>query len=208
MRHNVDDHVPATRSRTVIAPAIHGGIIFGIIWVASVVALAGCGQSVAGSPAATPTPTHAPTATATATEMPTATATSAPAGSTCQPDDYSIYASQNGFVTNLGNAPLPAPPQTKHGIGSGGDNGSVIQAGESGMCTIGTFASVTDFYTQHLSSLGWQYSAPPVALAACFHDPIPAKVWWKGSDTFAWYDSGNAGGGSIFWSYTYCTTHV
>lgn len=171
--------------------------------------LAGCGQTATGSPVATPslTPVSLPTVEPTATTAPTATATPtrAPTSSTCQPDDYGIYADQTGFSTNLTDAPLPAPPKTKHGLGSAGANAGVIQGGESGVCTIGTFASVTTFYSQRLPSLGWQYSAPPTALDVCFHGSVPAQAWWKGSNTFSWYDGGNAGGGSIFWSYTYCS---
>ncbi len=179
-------------------------VLIGLALFTSILLLAGCGQTVAGSPVATPSPTLTPQPTAMATA--TATPTSATASGACQPDSYGIYADQTGYVANLSDAPLPAPPQTKHGIGSSGVNASVAQGGESGVCTIGTFASVTAFYTQRLTSLGWQYSAPPAAIAACFHGTVPAQAWWKGSTTFSWYDGGGAGDGSIFWSYTYCST--
>lgn len=204
MGSQVDEREPVAPSRVMARQANRAHATFSVILLTSLAVLVGCGQATAGAPVATPSPTFAPTATATA--IPTMTATPmASASSTCQPDDYGIYADQAGFLTNLSSAPLPAPPQTKHGIGSTGVNGSVTQGGESGMCTIGAFASVSAFYTQRLPSLGWQYSAPPSALAACFHPSAPAEVWWKGSDTFSWYDQGNAGGGSIFWSYTYCS---
>jgi hypothetical protein len=76
------------------------------------------------------------------------------------------------------------------------------------MCTVGTMATVNDFYNSHLPSLGWRYSAPPANLDPCFHGNVPAKAWWKGKDTFAWYDGGDAGGGSVFWSYTYCSVNA
>jgi hypothetical protein len=131
-----------------------------------------------------------------------------PNGGTCQPDSYGIYASQVGYITGLGDAPLPAPPQTKHGIGSSGDNGTVTQGGESGVCTIGTIETITAFYDQQLPALGWQYSTPPSAIDACFHATRPAQAWWHGFDTFSWALNGDAGGGSIFWSYTYCSAHA
>lgn len=187
-------------------------VCLGMVALLSMVLLAGCRHSGAGSLAATMSPTSAslPTVTPTATTPPTATTTpkSATASRSCQPDTYGVYASQSGYVATLTDAPLPAPAQTKHGIGSGGANAVVTQAGESGMCTIGTFAAVTAFYTQRLPALGWRYSAPPPALDACFHTGVPTHAWWKGSDTFSWYDDGDAGGGSIFWSYTYCTAQT
>lgn len=194
-----------------IPPAIRAYVVMGMVLLASVVLLAGCGQASAYSPIATSSPTVLlPTATATATATPTAIPppTHGPTGSTCQPDIDAIYSSQAGFVATLTDAPLPAPPQTKHGIGSAGVNANVLQGGESGVCTIGTFASVTSFYTQRLTALGWHYSAPPTTLGACFHGSVPARAWWKGSSAFAWYDNGSAGGGSIFWSYTYCSTQA
>lgn len=175
----------------------------GAILMAGVALLTACGQTAAVSPAATAT------ALPTATAMPTLTTTptSAPAATTCQPDAYDIYASQTSFVTTLTDAPFAAPPQTKHGIGSTGINGTVSQGGESGVCTLGSFATVSAFYSHLLQTQGWQYSAPPPTLGPCFQGSTPAKAWWKANDTFAWYDSGSAGGGSVFWSYTYCSVH-
>jgi hypothetical protein len=66
---------------------------------------------------------------------------------------------------------------------------------------------VTAFYTQQLPALGWQYAALPTALDACFHGTLPVQAWWKGSDTFSWYDGGHASGGSIFWNYTSFEAH-
>lgn len=186
-------------------PAVRGHVLISIVLLASVAWSAGCGQATARSLIATPSPTSPlPTATATASPTPT----HGPTSSTCQPDLDGIYSDQIGFVASLTDAPLPAPPKTKHGIGSAGVNANLLQGGESGVCTIGTFASVTTFYTQQLTALGWQYSAPPATLDVCFQGSIPAKVWWKGPATFAWYDNGSAGGGSIFWSYSYCSTQA
>lgn len=195
-------HAPSGRSLAMARQVRGVSSLTSAVILFCVMLLAGCGQAGAASPIATQSATATPQSTA--TPIPSATATSAQASGGCQPDPYSIYAEQTGFVASLTDAPLPAPPQTKHGIGSSGVNGSVSQGGESGMCTIGAFASVTAFYTEHLPSLGWQFSAPPASISACFHDAAPAKVWWKGSATFAWYDGGAAGAGSTFWSYTYC----
>jgi hypothetical protein len=30
--------------------------------------------------------------------------------------------------------------------------------------------------------------------------------WWNGNGLFSWTVSGDAGGGSVFWSYSFCTT--
>ena len=189
-----------------IAPANWFLVRTGMISLLSLLLLAGCGRASAGSPASALSPTDTPLPTATSTALPTATVTPVRVSTSgvCQPDTDGIYADQVSFETNLGEAPLPAPPKTKHGIGSGGSNAGIMQAGESGVCTIGAFTSVTTFYMQRLPSLGWQYSAPPTALDACFHGAVPARAWWKGSATFSWYDSGDAGNGSVFWSYTYC----
>ncbi len=167
------------------------------------VLLVGCAQvsSAAPRPTATPSPTAAtPTATDTPTPRP------ASASTTCQPDPFGIYSDQAGaYETTLGNVPLPAPPQTLHGIGSAGANAGVSQRGESGVCTVGTFEQINSFYAQQLPALGWGYSAPPAALAPCFRSGAPQKAWWKGASTFAWYFQSDAGGGSIFWSVSYCT---
>lgn len=110
---------------------------------------AGCG-SVAEVPTSTAT-SLPPTATP-VPSTPTLTATPpAGAGSTCQPDPYGIY-SGSGYVTQLTDAPLPAPPETKHGIGSSGTNSGVTQGGKSGVCTIGTNASIAAFYSAQLPS--------------------------------------------------------
>lgn len=201
-----DAREPIVRGRLMMAPARWALFLTGVISLMSLLLLAGCGRTSAGSRAVTPSPTETILATASSTALPTATVTPmrVSTGGVCQPDTYGIYADQVSFETNLGEAPLPAPPKTKHGIGSGGSNAGITQAGESGVCTIGAFTSVSTFYTQRLPSLGWQYSAPPTALDACFHGTVPAPVWWKGSATFAWYDGGDAGDGSVFWSYTYC----
>lgn len=171
------------------------------------VCMVGCGRGVGATGPVTVTATPTSTALPTATPSPAPTATRVASDGTCQPDPYGIYADQTTFVTGL-NAPPPAPPKTKHGIGSAGNNGNVTEGGESGVCTIGTFATVTQFYTTQLPSLGWQYSAPPTTLDPCFHGTVPSRVWWKGTGTFSWYDGGNAGGGSTFWSYTYCSVHA
>lgn len=206
MGDSIGEHAPAGRKCQKVPLNLRVRVFIAIAMLTGLVLLAGCGETAAGSALRTPppTPTPLPTATATATATPTHSPT---ATSPCQPDPDGIYAEQAGYVTTLTDAPLPAPPKTKHGIGSGGDDGGVLQGGESGLCTIGTFASITAFLTQHLQSLGWQYSKPPTALSACFHYPVPDQAWWKGSDTFAWYDGGDAGHGSIFWSYTYCSVH-
>jgi hypothetical protein len=90
----------------------------------------------------------------------------------------------------------------------GRTNGNLTQGGESGVCTIGTLASLTNFYTSLLPTQGWHYSAPPAVLTPCFHPTVPAQAWWIGSSTpsatFSWANGGNAGSGSIFWSYGYC----
>ncbi|HEX9037413.1 MAG TPA: hypothetical protein VF808_10530 [Ktedonobacterales bacterium] len=182
----------------------------GALLIAGMALLTACGQSSGGTPAATETATvPLPTATATLAPTPTApaTATSGPTATTCQPDPYGIYSEQTSYVASLTDAPFAAPPKTKHGIGSSGNNGTVSEGGESGVCTIGSFTTITTFYDHLLTGQGWQFSAPPSTIAACFHGSTPAKAWWKGLDTFAWYDSGSAGGGSVFWSYTYCAAH-
>lgn len=188
------------------APIARRAPILAAAVIASLALLTGCGQTVgAGADATATTIATAPPPSPTPTLTPTAT--SGPTATTCQPDTYGIYSDQTAFVSSLTDAPLSAPPQTKHGIGSSGNNGSVTSGGESGVCTIGTFATVTSFYTHLLPTLGWQFSAPPTTIAACLHGATPSKVWWKGSNFFDWYDDGNAGGGSIFWSYTYCSVH-
>jgi hypothetical protein len=178
--------------------------------IASLTLLTACGHTAGAGPQATATatvPLPSPTPTLTATPTPTATATSGPTATTCQPDPYGFYSSQTSFVTSLTDAPFAAPPRTKHGLGSAGNNGTVTEGGESGVCTIGSFTTVTAFYTGLLPALGWQFSAPPAAITACLHGATPSKVWWKGSNYFAWYPGVAAGGGSIFWSYTYCSVH-
>lgn len=153
----------------------------------------------------------APTATtrvpATATTLPatSATPTGAAASDPCQPDAGGVYAAQTGFVATLPHTPLPAPPQTKQGVASLTQLAHATLQGDTGMCTIGTFASVTAFYTQQLPALGWKYATPPAALYACFPDAGPPIFWWKGANEFAWYEGADAGAGSVFWSYTYCT---
>lgn len=212
MGYTSNECAPATRDLRITPRAHPVHVLIATVLLTSLVilagCLAGCAPVAAGSPDATPSPTRAqlPTATATATVSPSATA-SASASGPCQPDTYGIYAEQTGFVTDLAVAPLPAPPLTKHGIGSTGNNASVTQGGESGVCTIGTFDAVTAFYSEHLPALGWRYSAPPSILSVCFHSAVPAQVWWKESDTFSWFDGGDAGGGAIFWSYSYCSVH-
>lgn len=166
------------------------------------VLLLGCAQTSSAAPR--PTATSMPTATPTTTDTPTPS--SAAASTTCQPDPFGIYSDQAGaYETMLNNIPLPAPPRTLHGIGSTGVSGSVSQGGESGVCTVGTFEQINSFYAQQLPALGWNYSAPPAALTPCFHSGVPQKAWWKGSNTFTWYFQSDAGGGSIFWSVSYCT---
>lgn len=205
MGHRIDEHTRVERGRPMMPPAHRARTLIGIVLLSSLAVLVGCGQAAGGSPVATSSPIPTPLPTVTPTETETATATSAPTNGPCQTDPYGFYTDQTGFVTSLNAAPLPAPPKTKHGLGSTGVEGGVSQGGESGMCTIGTFASVSAFYNQHLPALGWQYSAPPAALAVCFHNGVPTQAWWKGSTTFTWYDSGDAGAGSIFWSYSYCS---
>ncbi len=160
---------------------------------------------------AAPTTPARVSATATTPLAPTAsnaTPTSASASGPCQPDTTGLYAAQTSFVATLPDAPLPAPPQTKHGVASSTTLAHATLRSESGMCTIGTFASVTAFYSQQLPALGWQYSAPPAALYACYPDAGPPELWWKGSNVFSWfqgaYESGDAGG-STFWTYDYCS---
>lgn len=166
------------------------------------VLLIGC----APASSAAPHPTATPWSTATPSATDTATAAPVTASTTCQPDPFGIYSEQAGaYETTLNSVPLPAPPQTLHGIGSTGVNANVSQGGESGVCTVGTFEQINSFYAQQLPMLGWSYSAPPAALAPCFHSGVPQKAWWKGSNTFAWYFQSDAGGGSIFWSVSYCT---
>lgn len=206
-----DEPAPSTHAQLQPPSTRRPPVAMGIALLFSLLLFAGCGHGAAGSVDITAYPTDTAPLSPSATVIPMATfsmASATPTGvrasGVCQPDPFGIYADQTTFVTTLDEAPLPAPPQTKHGIGSAGANASVMQGGESGVCTIGTFVSVTDFYAQRLAALGWRYAALPPAFAVCYHSALPARAWWKGSETFAWYDNGDAGGGSIFWSYTYC----
>lgn len=154
-----------------------------------------------------PTNTTAPTLVPTVTEVPpTATSTPVTQTTTCQPDDYSLYANQTTFITILV-AGIPAPPQTKSGIGSSGTNTKFTSGGEVGICTIGTSASITAFFAAHLPALGWSNTAPPAAVVATCSsngEGWSNVQWWKSHTLFSWSAGNNAGGGSIFWSYTFC----
>jgi hypothetical protein len=167
--------------------------------------LTSCGMStpatagIANSPAATATavpPTDTP--------MPPS---AAPAETTCLPDDYGLYAAQTTYFSALDAFNLPAPPQTKHGIGDSGTNANGTFGGDPGMCTVGTAASINAFYSAHLPALGWSHSLPPVAVTQkCTAGGAPwgGVQWWKGNGLFAWQISGSAAGGSVFWSYSFC----
>jgi hypothetical protein len=174
------------------------------------VLVVGCGSSSAitirdtSTPPATVTPVAlAPTATA----APTSTATAGPTATTCLPDDFGLYASQTTYTTSLDAFNLPAPPETKHGIGSTGTNSYGTMGGESGMCTIGTQASIDAFYDGQLPTLGWSHSTPPASVTQnCSANGAPwtGVQWWKANDLFSWVGAGDAGGGSVFWSYNFC----
>lgn len=144
-------------------------------------------------------------ATATATPSPSATATP---DSTCQPDTYGLYAQQAGYDTNIDVAGLPAPPQTKHGIGSSGVANGVSRGGFTGMCTIGTADSINAFYTARLPALGWTFGTPPAALTtACTSGGLAfwsGNQWFTNQTLFSWDIEGPAGAGSTFWGYTSC----
>lgn len=177
-------------------------LLFGAI-IASLLVIAACGPTTArraiGAPSATATPS---------TPAPEASATAQP-GSTCQPDDYGIYAQQPGYIANIDVAGLPAPPQTKHGIGSSGVSNGVSRGGFSGMCSIGTPDSINAFYTAQLPTLGWTFGTPPTTLTtACTSGGLAlwnGQHWWKGQTLFAWDIEGPAGEGSTFWGYSSCS---
>jgi hypothetical protein len=154
-----------------------------------------------------------PTATATATSVASPTPlvspspTLGPTATTCLPDDFGIYSSQTTYITTLDVFSLPAPPKTKHGIGSAGTNSYGTLGGASGLCTIGTQASIDAFYDAQLPALGWRYSTPPAMVTQkCTAGGAPwtGVHWWKGNDLFSWVGAGNARGGSVFWSYSFC----
>jgi hypothetical protein len=172
---------------------------------------AGMTSSVASIPAATftPPPTVRVVPTFTPTEVPTPTSPPNPPGeTTCLPDPYQIYWSQNTFITQI-DLGLPAPPNTKHGIGSSGVNPSgVLMGGTSGNCTIGTVEGLTSFFQSHLSGLGWSMTTPPSALLnACQNlQGSSSNRWWKGKEMFGWAAGGDAGGGSFFWGTGLCKT--
>jgi hypothetical protein len=134
-------------------------------------------------------------------------ATAARAETTCLPDDYGLYADQTAYDTAIDVPNVPAPPQTKHGIGDSGTNAYGTFGGDSGMCTIGTAASINAFYTAQLPALGWSHSLPPAAVTQkCTGGGAPwgGVQWWKDKLLFSWSVAGDAGGGSVFWGYSFC----
>jgi hypothetical protein len=75
------------------------------------------------------------------------------------------------------------------------------------MCTIGTQASIDAFYDMQLPALGWSHSTPPpMVTQKCSANGAPwtGVQWWKGNGLFSWAGAGDAGGGSVFWNYTFC----
>ena len=162
--------------------------------------LLACGSA---SVAVRPTATISPTATATAIPP---TPTFAPP--TCVPDVAGVYA--DPYVTTLPNFDLPAPPLTKHGIGSAGTVGNLTTGGTAGMCSAGTAATLDAFYTTTLTARGWSHSAPAATLTtACTAGGASiwaGTQWWHDTSMFAWQSTGSAGTSGIFWSYSFCTT--
>jgi hypothetical protein len=75
------------------------------------------------------------------------------------------------------------------------------------MCTVGSAASINAFYSAQLPALGWSRSQPSaVVTQKCTAGGAPwgGVQWWKGNELFAWQVSGSAGGGAVFWGYSFC----
>jgi hypothetical protein len=186
---------------------VRAALVLATLLVASTVLLAACGITSSATHLSTPV-----VATDTATPLPSPTTppvtpTAGPTATTCLPDAYGLYASQTTYITSLDAFYLPAPPKTKHGIGSTGTNSYGTMGGASGLCTIGTQASINAFYDAQLPALGWSHSTPPSAVTqkcSASGAPWTGVQWWKDNNLFSWGGDGDAGGGSVFWSYNFC----
>ncbi len=119
----------------------------------------------------------------------------------CTPDSAGIYATRSYDTTLTSSPGFPAPPLTKDGIGSFGDDGTKSQGGISGMCSAGSGVSINDFFNTELPHLGWHHSTPPSSFAPCGGS---GAQWWKGKDIFSWNIEGSAGASGTFWGWGTC----
>jgi hypothetical protein len=188
---------------------MRAALLLATLLVVGTMLLAACGSTASATHLSTPA---LPTDTATPLPSPTTppvtpTATAGLTSTTCLPDAYGLYSSQTTYITSIDAFNLPAPPKTKHGIGSTGTNSYGTLGGASGLCTIGTQASIDAFYDAQLPSLGWSHSTPPSAVTqkcSASGAPWSGVQWWKDNGLFSWGGDGDAGGGSVFWSYNFC----
>jgi hypothetical protein len=120
----------------------------------------------------------------------------------CTPDSIGIYATRTYDATLSSSPGIAAPPLTKTGIGSFGDNGTKSQGGVSGMCSAGSGSTINSFYNTELPSHGWHHSTPPSSLTGpC---GTSGTQWWKGNIIFSWNIEGSAGASGTFWGWGLC----
>jgi hypothetical protein len=146
------------------------GTQFGSLLVAVVMALCliSCGSESNGSPTSVVHPEATLTPAPTPTDNPNGVPTP---GVPCKGGEW------GKVITSVGTN-IPLPPQTVRGTG---ENFDVESSGWDGqyisLCTGGTIDGITEFISDHMTQLGWNYG-PPIGGCTC----SAYNVWTRAND--------------------------